>query len=105
MNIPFPWNPCISSAAIAIVLSAMSYIEQASAERRPGPKTVPEALAVAIAAPDRSPVEGTSSFRIKDTPPADIRRERPSEVSAPPPAAVELTDTWEQIRLLMKMVR
>ena len=97
-------SPCISWAAIAIVLSATSCIEQESAERPPDPKTVPEAPAIARAAPDRSPVEDTSSIRAKDVAPADIRRERPSEASAPPPAAVESADTWEQMRLLMAMV-
>ena len=121
--------PGISCAAVAIMLSATSCIEQPSADRRPHPKAVPERPAVESAAPGeslawrRAPGGRTEELRpftyrrgprVDGAPPADgapradeVSREAralPAGRAGGPDTSSAGDDVWERVRLLMTMV-
>ena len=98
-------SPRISCAAIAILLSATSCIEQQSTDRRPHPKTVPERPAAVNSLAGHVPGGRTEKTRSV----ASLREPRPKGVSPAdatraPHVPKERGDTWEHVRLLMTMV-
>ena len=103
-------SPRISCAAVAIVLSATSCIDQQTAERRPHPKSGDEPPRVASLTLEGPVARNALGPTLALLPRDDAR----PVVTAEPRASAEFrrllsaadggNDTWEQIRHLMKLV-